>query len=65
MCDELDLGIWEGIREAVKQSAKQEKNSLLVLDDVTASLKDNEIQHNIRDSKYIRRHYRLRIIILI
>ena len=65
MYDELDIGTLEGIREAVKQSAEQEKNSLLVLDDVTASLKDNEIQHSIRDLIYNRRHYRLSIIILI
>jgi DNA replication protein DnaC len=49
MYDELDIGTLEGIREAVKQSADQKKNSLLVLDDVTASLKDNKNQHSIRD----------------
>jgi hypothetical protein len=65
MYDELDIGTLEGIREAVKQSAEPQKNNLLFLDDVTASLKDNEIQHNIRDLIYNRRHYRLSITILI
>jgi hypothetical protein len=63
--DELDIGTLEGIREGVKQSAEQEKNSLLILDDVTTPLKDSEIQHSIRDLIYNRRHNRLNIIILV
>jgi KaiC/GvpD/RAD55 family RecA-like ATPase len=64
MYDDLDWGTLDGIREAVKESAEKEKNTLLVLDDVTAALKDNEIHRVLRDLIYDRRHYRLSIIIL-
>ena len=65
MYDDLDWGTLDGIREAVKQSAEKEKNTLLVLDDVTAALKDNDIQRVLRDLIYNRRHYRLSIMILV
>jgi len=65
MHDDLDWATLDGIREAVKESAEKEKNSLLVLDDVTASLKDHEIQHILRELIFNRRHYRLSIIILV
>jgi hypothetical protein len=65
MYDDLDWGTLDGIREAVKQSAEKEKNTLLILDDVAAALKDNEIQRVLRDLIYNRRHYRLSIIILV
>jgi KaiC/GvpD/RAD55 family RecA-like ATPase len=65
MYDDLDWGTLDGIRESVKESAGKEKNSLLVLDDVTAALKDNEIQRVLRDRIYNRRHYRLSIMILV
>jgi hypothetical protein len=54
MYDDLDWGKLDGIREEVKQSAEKEKNTLLVLDDVTAALKDNEIQRVQRDLIYNR-----------
>ena len=65
MYDDLDWGTLDGIREAVKELAEKEKNTLLVLDDVTAALKDNEIQRVLRDLIYNRRHYRLSIMILV
>jgi KaiC/GvpD/RAD55 family RecA-like ATPase len=66
MYDDLDWGTLDGIREAVvNESAEKEKNTLLVLDDVTAALKDNEIQRVLRDLIYNRRHYRLSIMILV
>jgi KaiC/GvpD/RAD55 family RecA-like ATPase len=52
MYDDLDWGTLDGIREAVTQSAEKEKNTLLVLDDVTAALKDSEIQRVLRDLIY-------------
>jgi sulfur transfer complex TusBCD TusB component (DsrH family) len=36
-------------------AAEEEKNSLLVLDDVTAALKDNDIQRVLRDLIFNRR----------
>jgi KaiC/GvpD/RAD55 family RecA-like ATPase len=65
MYDDLDWGTLDGIREAVKHSAEKEKNILLVLDDVTAALKDNEIQRVLRELIYNRRHYRLSIMSLV
>jgi hypothetical protein len=55
MHDDLDWGKIDGISEEVKQSAEKEKNTLLVLDDVTAALNDNEIQRVKRDLIYNRR----------
>jgi KaiC/GvpD/RAD55 family RecA-like ATPase len=65
MYDDLDWGTLDGIREAVKESAEQENNTLLVLDDMSAALKDNEIQRVLRDLIYNRRHYRPSIMILV
>jgi hypothetical protein len=52
-------------REVVKQSAEEEKSSVLVPDDVTAALKDIEIERLLRDLIILnRRHYGLSIIIV-
>ena len=49
----------------MRKDADEKYNSLLVLDDVTATLKDRDIQHLLKDLIYNRRHYRLSIMILI
>jgi hypothetical protein len=52
-------------REVVKQSTEEEKSFLLVPDDVTAALKDKEIERLLRDLIiFNRRHYGLSIIIV-
>lgn len=65
MHDELTWETLAGIAETVKKSAEEGESSLLVMDDVTAALKDNEIQRELKDLIYNRRHYRLSIIILV
>ena len=62
---ELDWPTLDGVREAVKASAEKGMSSLLVLDDVTAALKDADIQRALRDLIYNRRHYRLSILLLV
>jgi hypothetical protein len=55
----------DGVREAVKASAEKGHNSLLVLDDVTAALKDADIQRALRDLIYNRWHYRMATLLLV
>lgn len=63
--DELDLATLEKVMTAVREDAEEERSSLLVLDDVTASLKNNELQTTLRKAIYNRRHYRLSVMILV
>lgn len=65
MHDELTWGTLDGITAAVKKAAAEGESSLIVMDDVTASLKDNEIQHELKDLIYNRRHYRTSILMLV
>ena len=65
MYDELDFATLDKISETVREDAEEKYNSLLVLDDVTATLKDRDIQQLLKDLIYNRRHYRLSIMILI
>lgn len=65
MYDELDYETLETIRGSVRESGENKKNSLVILDDVTVALKDNDIQRELKDLIYNRRHYRLSIIVLI
>jgi hypothetical protein len=62
---ELDWLTLDGVREAVKASAEKGKSNMLVLDDVTAALKDADIQRALRDLIYNRRHYRMSIVLLV
>lgn len=65
MHDELTLGVLHGILERVKQSAEHKESSLLILDDVTASLKDKQVQQLLKQVIFNRRHYRLSIVMLL
>jgi hypothetical protein len=49
----------------VKASAEKGQSSMLVLDDVTAALKDAHIQRALGNLIYNRRHYRLSIMLLV
>lgn len=63
--DELDYSSLENITASVKDAAADKKSSLLILDDVTVALKDADIQRELKDLIYNRRHYRLSIIVLV
>ena len=65
MHDELTYGVMDDILESVKSDAEEKYNSLLILDDVTASLKTKELQQPLKRTIYIRRHYRFSIMILV
>eukprot|EP00873_Tetraselmis_striata_P027961 jgi/Tetstr1/448225/TSEL_035513.t1 len=65
MYGELDFDTLAGIREGVREAGDTKKNSLLILDDVTVALKDLDVQRDLKDLIYNRRHYRLSIIILV
>ena len=56
MHDELTWSVLDGILESVKEDAKEKYNSLLILDDVTASLKDKGLQQLLKQTIFNRRH---------
>ena len=55
----------DGILESVVEDAEKKYNSLLILDDVTTSLKDKGLQQLLNQTIFNRRHYRLSIAILV
>ena len=63
--DELTYGVLDDILESVKEDAEEKYSSLLILDDVTASLKNKELRTLLKRTIYNRRHYRLSIMILV
>ena len=64
MYDELAMDTLEMILESAKQEAEKKHNSLLILDDVTAELKNNETQQLLKPIVFNRRHYRLSVLLL-
>jgi KaiC/GvpD/RAD55 family RecA-like ATPase len=65
MFDELDYGTISTIHERLLKSSSENENTLLILDDVGASLKNNEIQKILRNIIYNRRHLKVHIVILL
>ena len=65
MHDEVTDGVLDDILEAVKNEAEEKYSSLLILDDVTMSLKNKELQQLLKKTIYNRWHYRLSIMILV
>jgi hypothetical protein len=65
MHDELTWSVLDGILESVQEDAEKKYSNLLILDDITASLKDKSLQQLLKKMIYNRRHYRLSITILV
>jgi len=65
MHDELNFVSLDRIYEQVMKDAEEKMSSLLIMDDVTASLKKLEIQMLLKKIIFNRRHYRLSIICLV
>ena len=65
MFDDLDYDTLENILEQTRESTKEKENSLVVLDDFGAALKDNDIQRQLKELIWNRRHLRTSIWILV
>ena len=65
MHDELNFATLDRIYEQVMKDAENKMSSLLIMDDVTASLKNLDVQMLLKKIIFNRRHYRLSIICLV
>ncbi len=65
MHDELNFATLDRIYEQVMKNSEEKMSSPLIMDDVTASLKNLEIQMLLKKIIFNRRHYRLSIICLV
>ena len=63
--EELDLPTIETIYSKLVEASNEDENTLLILDDVGASLKNNDIQKIFRKIIYNRRHLKTKICILV
>lgn len=63
--DELTLQNLQGIYDAIEENSTNKKTSLVVFDDVGASLKNNDIQYLLKKMSYNRRHLKLVQLFLI
>ena len=64
MFDSLTLEKINTIYNKLEESTSEKHTTLLILDDVGASLKNNEIQKMLRQIIYNRRHLKVHIIML-
>jgi hypothetical protein len=65
MFDELSYGTIFNIHDKLLKASSENENTLLILDDVGASLKNIEIQKILKDIVYNRRHLKVHIVILL
>jgi KaiC/GvpD/RAD55 family RecA-like ATPase len=65
MYDELNTNSITDIYEKLKSYSDENENTLLILDDVGASLKDNSILKSLKTIIYNRRHLKCKIVMLI
>jgi hypothetical protein len=65
MHDELNFANLDRIYEQLMKDSVEKMSSLLIMDDVTASLKNLEIQMLLKKIIFNRRHYRVSIICLV
>ena len=65
MYEELDLSTIDTIYNKLVSASEEKENTLLILDDVGASLKSNSIQLLFKKIIYNRRHLKCQIIVLL
>jgi hypothetical protein len=65
MHDKLNLVTLDRIYEQVMRDGEEKLNNLLIMDDVTTSLKNLDVQMLLKKLIYNRRHYRVSIICLV
>ena len=65
MFDELDHSTTSSISNMLLDASAEKETTLLILDDVGASLKNNDIQKQLRKILYNRRHLKVHVIMLV
>ena len=65
MFDELDHSTISTISNMLLDASAEKETTLLILDDVGASLKNNDIQKQLRKILYNRRHLKVHVIMLV
>ena len=65
MFDDLHVATLDTILDQTRESTKEKLNSLVIIDDCGAALKDNEIQREFRELIWNRGHLRISIWILV
>jgi hypothetical protein len=65
MYEELNMESINSIYEKLLNSTAEDENTLLILDDVGASLKNNDIQKVLRKIIFNRRHLKCHIVMLL
>ena len=65
MYDELTYSSITDINNKLESYSEEKETTLLILDDVGASLKNNEIQKTLRKIIYNRRHLKVHIIMMV
>ena len=65
MHDELIFLTLDRVYEQVMKDGEEKLNNLLIMDDVTTSLKNLDVQMSLKTMIYNRRHYRLSVICLV
>ena len=63
--DELNFDTINTIQLKLNNSSGEKENTLLILDDIGASLKDNSLQKSLKQIIYNRRHLKVHIIMLL
>jgi hypothetical protein len=65
MFNELDLETINTIYQNLENASTEGENSILIMDDIGANLKNNEIQKIFRKIVYNRRHLKVKVVILV
>jgi KaiC/GvpD/RAD55 family RecA-like ATPase len=65
MFEELDLNTIHSIYNMLLESSEKRENTLLIMDDIGASMKNKEIQKILRKIIYNRRHLKVHIIVML
>lgn len=65
MYNELNFDTLSTIKQRLEETSEKKQNTLLIMDDIGASLKNNSIKNLMREIIYNRRHLKVSIIVLL
>ena len=65
MYNELNFDTLSTIKQRLEESSENKQSTLLIMDDIGASLKNNSIKNLMREIIYNRRHLKVSIIVLL